>query len=155
MGAASYRYTLFYGLPVSWLEWEVVITTARGGCLRSGRRLRGWLLETSHRLLLETTRGLLLEASHGLLLEAACGLLLKATHRLLLETAHRLLVSTHGLRVVWADAPCVQAVEEDHATLGVGPFPALKVKVDNDFLANLVLVYYVGARVGQLEQHVL
>lgn len=107
------------------------------------------MLKATHWLLLEAAGRLLLETTHGLLL-------LESAHRLLLETTHRLLlIATHGLRVVWADAPCVQAVEENYAALGIGPFPALEVKVDHDILAYLVLVYNIGARVGQLEEHVL
>ena len=122
-------------IVVGFLEWQVVIASSgwRAGCggwLWRRDWLLRWLLILLHGLLLVT----LLRVSA---LRLECALWLLVTH-----------VLTLGER---GDPPCVQPVEEDHATLGVRPFPALEVKINSHFLTNSELVYQCRPVVCQLE----
>ncbi len=59
------------------------------------------------------------------------------------------------LSVIRRDAPSVETVEEDHATLGIGPLATLDVEVYDNLLTNLELVNEARAHVSQLKEHIV
>ena len=81
-----------------------------------------------------------------------------ATH-LTAEATLRSTVATHlsaHLTTIRRDAPSVESIEEDYATvLGISPLAALEIEVDNNLLTDLKLVDKIGSLISQLKEHML
>ncbi len=84
--------------------------------------------------------------------------ILRSAEAALLGSAITAHLATHlaaHLSVIRRDAPSVETVEEDHATLGIGPLATLDVEVYDNLLTNLELVNEARAHVSQLKEHIV